>query len=629
LKMRDELLNFYESELLFLRKMGAEFARRYPKIASRLLLEEDKTEDPHVERIIEAFAFLSARVHLKLADEFPEITESFVNVLYPHYLAPIPSMAIVQFVYGNPNDKLTSVQKLPRGTRLYSRSVEGTHCRFRTCYDTYLFPLEIISAGLESSAPPDSRGKLSKAQLRISLKCYGDGKLKEFREGETDKLPKFIRFYLNDAPQIVYPLYEFIFNNATAVEFRAKEPPLDNRTILTLTNIQIKPIEPVILGPDNIKQVGFTEDEAILPYTKRSFQGYRLLTEYFAFPQKFLFFDVYGLDIAIQKKFETYFDIIIHLKDITPPVGEINAHTFSIGVSPVVNLFEQTADPIYLSHQKYEYQVVADVHRQSATEIYSIDEVFAIDPTSGKTRIYSPFYSIKHSYGEKMEKSFWYATRRNSLRDKGAEVFISFVDMNFNPNLPSEEVITVKVTCTNRDLPAKLPFGGRGNDFEVESPVILSRVKCLTKPTETLRPPLKRALQWRLISHLTLNHLSVSESENGKPEALQEILSLYNFTDSSFVRKQILGITGIKSRKIIRQIGGRVGTGYVRGMETTIEFDEAEFVGSGLYLFACVLDRFFGLYVSVNSFNELVVTSKQREGIIKRFPPRAGEAIII
>jgi len=140
---------------------------------------------------------------------------------------------------------------------------------------------------------------------------------------------------------------------------------------------------------------------------------------------------------------------------------------------------------------------------------------------------------------------------------------------------------------------------------------------------------LKRALQWRLISHLTLNHLSVSESENGKPEALQEILSLYNFTDSSFVRKQILGITGIKSRKIIRQIGGRVGTGYVRGMETTIEFDEAEFVGSGLYLFACVLDRFFGLYVSVNSFNELVVTSKQREGIIKRFPPRAGEAIII
>jgi type VI secretion system protein ImpG len=628
--MRDELLGFYESELLFLRKMGAEFARKYPKIASRLLLEEDKTEDPHVERIIEAFAFLSARIHLKLADEFPEITESFLNILYPHYLAPIPSMAIVQFIYGNPNDKLTAVQKLPRGTKLYSRSVEGTHCRFRTCYDTYLFPLEIISAGLESSNPPDSRGKLPRAQLRISLKCYGDGKLKEFREGETEKLPQFIRFYINDAPQIAYPLYEFIFNNATAVEFKPKEPPLDNKTVFTLTNIQVKPIEPVILGPENIKQVGFGSHESMLPYTKRSFQGYRLLTEYFAFPQKFLFFDVYGLDAAIQKRFDTYFDIIIHLKDITPPVGEITAQSFTIGTSPAINLFEQVADPIYLSRQKYEYQVVADVHRQSATEIYSIDEVFAADPISGRTRVYSPFYSIRHSYDEKVEKSFWYATRRSSQQDEGTEVFISFVDMNFNPNLPSEEVINIRVTCTNRDLPAKLPFGGRGSDFEVESPLILSRTRCLTKPTKTLRPPLKRALQWRLISHLTLNYLSITESGNDKkPEALQEILHLYNLTDSSFVRKQILGITGIKSRKIIRQIGDKIGAGYVRGIETTLEFDEAEFVGSGLYLFACVLEHFFGLYVSINSFNELVVTSKQREGIIKRFPPRTGEAILI
>ncbi|MCS6873749.1 MAG: type VI secretion system baseplate subunit TssF [Pyrinomonadaceae bacterium] len=629
--MRDELLGFYERELFFLRRMGAEFARRYPKIASRLLLDEEKTEDPHVERIIEAFAFLAARIQLKLADEFPEITESFLNVLYPHYLSPIPSMAIVQFVYGNPNDKLTTAQKLPRGTSLYSRSVEGVNCRFRTCYETILFPLEVTSAALESDAPPDSRGKLARARLRISFRCYGNAQLSELRDGQTNQIPRFIRFYLNDTPQIVYPLYEFIFNNAVAVEFKPKDPPVDNKTFLTMTGLQLKLPDPVILSADCIKQVGFSEEEAMLPYTKRSFPGYRLLTEYFAFPYKFLFFDVYGLDEAVKRKFGTYFDLIIHLKDITLPVGEITAQTFVIGASPVVNLFQQTADPIYLSQQKYEYHLIADVHHQRAVEIYSVDEVFATDPKTGSTRIYSPFYSIKHSYEDVAEKSFWYASRRASQRenDKGTEVFLSFVDLNFNPKVPAEEVITVKVTCTNRDLPAKLPFGGKGNDFEVESPVILSRVRCLTKPTETLRPPQRRALQWRLISHLLLNHLSLLENAEGVPEALQEILQLYNFSNKTAIRKQISGITGIKSRKIVRQIGGRIGMGFVRGVETQIEFDEKEFVGAGIYLFSCVLDHFLGLYVSLNSFNELVVTSKQREGVVKRFAPRAGANFLI
>jgi type VI secretion system protein ImpG len=629
--MRDELLGFYERELIFMRRMGAEFARKYPKIAARLLLDEEKTEDPHVERMIEAFAFLTGRINLKLADEFPEITESFLNVLYPHYLAPIPSMAITQFVYGTPNDKLTSVQRLPRGARLYSRPVDGTPCRFQTCYDAQLLPIEIISAALESPAPPDTRGKMADASIRISMRCYGEAKLAEMREGETGEPPQFVRFYLNDTPQLINPLYELIFNHASAVEFRAKETPIGNKTLLTLTNLQWQLPDPVILSADHIRQVGFNEDEGLLPYTKRSFVGYRLLTEYFAFPQKFLFFDVYGLDQAIKKKFGSYFDIIIHLKDITPPPGSITAETFTLGAAPVINLFEQMADPIYLSQQKYEYHVIADVHRQTTTEIYSVDEVFATDPRTNTTRTFSPFYSTRHAYGEQMEKSFWYANRRQSQRedDEGTEIFMSFVDMNFNPRVPAEEVISVRVTCTNRDLPARLPFGGKENDFEVEGTALLSRVRCLTKPTETIRPPQRRAAQWRLISHLNLNYLSMLENQNGVPEALQEILQLYNFTDSSVTRKQILGITGIESRRIIRQIGERVGAGFVRGMETTLEFDETEFVGSGMYLFACVLERFLGLYVSLNSFNQLVVTTRQREGIVKRFPPRTGEQVLL
>lgn len=629
--MRDELLGYYERELIFLRRMGAEFAKKYPKIAARLLLDEEKIEDPHVERIIEAFALLSGRIGLKLDDELPEITESFLNVIYPHYLAPIPSMAIVEMSFGNPKDKLTAVQNLERGAKLNSRPVEGTPCRFRTAYDIQLVPMILESAALESPAPKDARGKFSESYIRLSMRCYGDANLHEFKVGDTEKPPEFLRFYINGDPQLIYPLYEMIFNNASALEFRPREAPINMKTISTLMNMSAKLPEPVVLPPEYIRQVGFEENEALLPYTKRSFAGYRLLTEYFAFPYKFLFFDLYGLDQAITQKFGSHFDILIHLKDITPPQAPVTENTFRLGCTPIVNLFNRTADPIYLSNQKYEYHVVPDVHRQRTTEIYSINDVVTTDPRTNTTREFSPFYSLRHAYGEQMEKTFWYATRRASQRqnDEGTEIYLSLVDMDFNPSVPSVEVISIRTTCTNRDLPAKLPFGGRTGDFEIEEAALLSRVHCLTKPTETIRPPQRKALQWRLISHLNLNYLSIVNSENGTPEALQEILQLYNFQDSEVTRKQILGITNIESRKVVKQIGGHIGAGFVRGLETTLTFDEQEFVGSGWFLFACVLERFLGLYASLNSFNQVVVRTEQREAIVRRFPPRTGEQILL
>lgn len=630
--MRDELLGYYERELIFLRRMGAEFARKYPKIAGRLQLEEEKIEDPHVERIIEAFAFLTGRVSLKLEDELPEITESFLNVLYPHYLSPIPSMAITQFSFGSPNDKLTAVQMLERGAKLNSRPVDGTPCQFRTGFDVQLVPMEIQSAALESNAPKDGRGKYSESYIRLSMRCFGDANLHEFKVGSTDKPLEFLRFFINGDPQLIFPLYEIIFNQATKVEFRAKEAPIGNKTLKTLTNIQLKLPDPVILpAAEAIKQVGFSEEESLLPYTKRSFQGYRLLTEYFAFPYKFLFFDIHGFDQAIARKFGSHFEILIHLKDVTPPKAPVTEDTFRLGCTPIINLFSRMADPIYLSQQKYEYHIVPDVHRQTTTEIYSINDVITTDPKTNTTREFSPFYSLRHAYGEQMEKSFWYAMRRDSQReeDEGTEMFVSLVDMNFNPRVPAVEVLNVRTTCTNRDLPARLPFGGREGDFEVEGSGLLSKARCLTKPTETLRPARRRALQWRLISHLNLNYLSIIESTNGTPEALQEILHLYNFNDSSATRKQILGITGIESRKVVRRIGEHIGAGFVRGLETTLTMDEDEFVGSGMFLFACILERFFGLYSSLNSFNQTVLRTKQREEDVKVFPPRTGEQILL
>ena len=618
--MRDELLGYYERELIFLRQMGAEFAEKYPKVAGRLLLEPDKCEDPHVERMIEAFSFLTSRVHLKIDDEFPEITESLLNVLYPHYLAPIPSMSIAQFALDPQQGKLTTGYEIERETTLYSRPVQGTPCRFRSSYPVTLWPLEVASAALESLDPVGARGKWSEAVLRINLRCLHKTKLADLKvkSGEIEKGISSLRFYLNGEAQLVHPLYELLFNDHLHLQ------QIELRDTATKRSIK--------LPASAIKPVGFAPDEGLLSYTPRSFLGYRLLTEYFSFPDKFLFFDVTGLDKAAQAGFGENVEILLYLRDVTPPRAKIDAGTFQLGCTPIINLFKKVAEPIQLTQQQNEYHVIPDIHRQTATEIFSIDAVTTVDPYLQQSREFQPFYSYRHAYERDQQGAFWYASRRASQRmeDEGTEIYLSLVDLNFSPNVPPVESITCHVTCTNRDLPARLPFGGRDGDFEVENAGPLARVKCLRKPTETLRPPMRRGAQWRLISHLSLNQLSLVEGQrNGDPEALREILMLYDFMDSSATRKQIMGLSHINSRRVVRQTGSRIGTGFVRGIETTIEFDEDQYVGSGIFLFASVLEQFLGMYASINSFNQLLIKTKQREGYLKRWNPRAGEAVLL
>lgn len=626
--MRDDLLGYYERELIFLRQMGAEFAQKYPKIASRLLLDAEKTEDPHVERLIEGFAFLAGRIHLKADDDFPEISESFLNVLYPHYLAPVPSMAIVQFT---PKEGvLTTGYSITRGTGLYSQAVQDTRCRFRTGFQVTFWPIKVAGASLESLDPVDTRGKWGEAVIKISLVCMNQTSLATLKTGDTQEPIDRLRFYLSGEPQLINPLYEMIFNHAKRVEIHPStmNAPTSRRT-RKLPPVRLNPI---ILPPTSLKQVGFEEDEALLQYTARSFTGYRLLSEYFAMPEKFHFVEVTGLDAAAKAGFGNAFEIHIYLKDVTPPRGNVSSETFQLGCTPVINLFNEITEPIHLNGRQHEYHVIPDVRRQSATEIYSVDSVVADDPQQGKSREFFPFYSIRHAREHEKDRTFWYTSRRPSLRpeDPGTEIFMSLVDLGFNPHVPATNVLTVRATCTNRDLPARLPWGGSQGDLEVEGAVPLARVHCLTKPTETLRPPLRRGIQWRLLSHLTLNHLSLGDpTREGSPDALQEILFLYDLSDSAAVRRQITGINRVSARRVVRQTGSRIGSGFVRGIETTIEFDEEQYVGSGLFLFASVLERFLGLYTSMNSFNELVAVTKQREGIMKRWSPRSGEQILL
>lgn len=607
--MPDELLPYYERELAFLRQSGAEFAARYPRIASRLLLEAGKCEDPHVERLLQGFALLAARVHHKIDDEFPELTDALLGILYPHYLAPIPSMSLIQFVLDPEQGKLTSGHRIPRDTMLYSQPVAGAPCRFRTCYPVTLWPVEVTSARFEE---PDRRGPPSQgvAMLRLGLRCLGGTR---FTDLELDHL----RFFLHGESQLTYALYELLLNNACQVQFRSLEGPGGPQL--------------VVGSPQCLRAVGFGRNEGLLPYTPRSFLGYRLLHEYFSFPDKFLFVDLCELDRAVQTGFGERMEVCIFLDRLPRLEQPVSASTFLLGCTPIVNLFTQIAEPIRVSHAQTEYQIIPDVRRPNATEVYAVDSVTCTASHLPEPLDIAPFYSFRHtSENHAQPQVFWYATRRPSQRpgDEGTEVYLTLVDLDFQPTLPTTETLMVQVTCTNRDLPGKLPFGGdrdRG-DFELEGAAPLSRIRCLTKPGETIRPPLGRGAQWRLLSHLALNYLSICE---GGREALQEILTLYDFSDSAVVRQKIAGITQVTSRRVVGRPSTMPWNGFCRGMEVTIEFDETKYVGSGVFLFASVLEQFLGLYASLNSFTQLIATTQQREAPLKRWPPRAGEQILL
>jgi type VI secretion system protein ImpG len=623
--MRDELLPYYERELTFIRQMASDFADKYPKVAGRLMLDSGVSEDPHVERLIEAFALLCGRVQHKLDDEFPQITEALLDALYPHYLRPVPSQAIAQFQFESSQSVAASV-RVPKGTPLHSRPENGQVCSFRTCYPVDILPLRVSAASVSLAnrfASPFASGGLApdvSAVIRIHVECLGSMR---FSQIETDS----IRFYLNGEAAAVHTLYELLFLNTVRISIRA---------IAASPTAERQASGPeAILPANSLRPVGFTLAEGMLPYSDRSFLGYRLLQEYFSFPEKFLFFDLHGLSSIARSEFGSHFEILIGLKepDEKHRLGAleqaVDAKTFQLGCTPAINLFERMAEPIRVSHTRPEYQIIPDQHRQSATEVYSVDEVVSIAGYSGEPRRYEPFYSIRHGSHQDgshrdEQKHFWYAHRRPSSRknDAGTEMYLMLVDTDFNPALPAGEVLSVRVTCTNREQAGRLKFAGEFGELEAEGTASV-RARCLRSPSAPMRPPHRNGLQWRLISHLSLNHLSIVEK--GK-DALQEILRLYDFSNDASVRSQIAGLTGVSSRPGLSRVVSDTGVAFCRGTDVTLEFDEQQYVGTGVFLLASVLERFLGLYSAVNSFSRLTV--KTRKGVLKQWAPRAGEQIL-
>jgi type VI secretion system protein ImpG len=614
--MRDELLQNYENELAYLRQIGSQFAEKYPKIASRLRLDPSKeTEDPHVERLIESFAFLAARVHLRLDDDFPEITESLLNIVYPHFVRPIPSMAIADFQVDIEDSKLTTGLKIERNTTLYSRPVAGIPCKFRTCYETTLWPISVTTA--EWTTPDLLRPAVQAGGAVYALRL-------ELRSAPGAPLPGLgldhLRFHLSGVGNLVHTLYELLCSRLARIIVR--DPSSRGGAGASLPATALRP-------------VGFEENEGTLPYPRRSFAGYRMLQEFFTFPAKFLFCELTGIEEIWQEGFKNTAELIFLFSGAIDEESRhridtgISPSTFRLGAVPIVNLFAQTAEPILLDQCKPEYAVVPDIRRPGATEVFSVDEVSVLDSVTRQIIEYQPFHSFKHEYRGAGGDYFWIASRRpsNRLNDGGSDTYVSLVDRAARPLFPDNDTLTVRTTCTNRDLPSQLPFGNMDGDFELESNLPVKRIVSLTEPTKPVRPPMAKMALWRLISHLSLNYLSLVE---GGREALQQILRLYNFTEAPSAEKMIRGITSVESRSHFARVVSENGISFVRGTRVDLELDEEQFVGGGMYLFASVIERFLGLYASLNSFSQLVAKTRRRKGeVLRAWPPRAGQKILL
>ena len=613
--MRDDLLLFYERELTFLREMGAQFAQKYPKIAARLMLDSSKgSEDPHVERLLEGFAFLAARVHLKLDDDFPEITEALLGILYPHFIRPIPSMSIVEFQTDPERGKLTTGLTIDRDTMLYSQPVGGVPCKFRTCYDTTLWPVSVGSASWTTPdrLQPALRSSDTPYALRLELNSAPDVLLPQLG---MDRL----RLHLFGENTLVHPLYELLCSKLVRIVVRDLTPR--------------SKVAPVTLPASCLRPVGFKEDEGMWPYPRRSFIGYRIIQEFFAMPNKFLFLDLTGLADVWAHGFQQNAELIF----LFSTAGDddrrqrletgVSSKVFRLGCSPIINLFPQTAEPILLDQKKYEYPVRPDLRRQNAIEVFSVDEVKATDTATRQTVHYRPFYSYQYMAPGKQQDCFWIASRRDSeqFNKDGSDVYISLVDRSMRAVLPAIDTLTIHTTCSNRDLPARLPFGTDEGSFELEGNAPIKRIVALTKPTAPLRPPKSKLALWHLISHLSLNHLSMVE--DGR-EALQQILRLYDLTDSSS-QTMVNGITGLKSRPHFGRVLSENGIVFARGTKVELELDDEQFVGGGIFLFASVIEQFLALYTSLNSFTQLVATHRRGKEVLHEWPPRAGQRILV
>lgn len=581
-----DLLHYYKRELSYLRGEGADFARRYPKIASRIALHGAESLDPHTERLIESVAFLGARVHRDLDQEFPQVASALLDNLCPSLVQPLPSMTVTQFTLDPTQGKVTAGFQVPRHTMLFAKTAGGEQCRFRTAWDTVLWPVTVADAALGREGV-----------LRLTLECV-EGV--DFSELELDTL----RIHLRGDWMTTMPLYDALASSVAGIA------------------VQPQGGVPVPLSPDAWREAGYGENEEVLPLPPNGQPAYGLLQEYFAFPRKFHFFDLVSLRGKLGRGRRC--DILIRLDRPARGLAQVDAENFALGCTPAVNLFALVGEPLVVDHRHHEYLLVADRQREADTEVHSILAVTATDPNAAKAVDVPSFAALGHIDAD--EKTvFWSSRRTRSLRGDlpGTDVFLTFVDQaNTSGQQPSQPVVYPHLLCTNRRLAEQLPAGTR---MIAEGPAQPTLVRCVYEPTPQRSPPLGGDTLWRLVSLLTLNHQSLVDGSTGK-EQLREMLRLFA-SDNRRDHEQIRGIASMEARPVTAHVGTEAWRGYCRGTEVLLEFEEEAFAGGSSLLLSAVLARFFALYTSVNSFVRLAV--REGDEIRKQWEPMTGRQVVL
>ncbi|MGI9013139.1 MAG: type VI secretion system baseplate subunit TssF [Phycisphaerales bacterium] len=621
--MDERLLRHYNRELQHLREMGGEFAREFPKIAGRLGLEDLECADPYVERLLEGFAFLAARVQLQMEAEFPRFTQYMFETMYPHYLSPTPSMGVVQFVPDLSQGSLAEGPIVARGSQLRSQPPQGsrTRCTFTTAHDVQLWPLEIVEAAyhtrdLASLGLQLPRG--ARAALRLRLRTTDRSPIAAL---PLDSLTIHLRRPLGEAVMLYEQLFAQLLD--VVVHSAARPPQIQHH-----------------IGKDGIEQVGFTPDEALLPYGPRSFQGYRLLQEYFAFPTRFMFVALRGLNAGAEQVEGSELDITCIFNAVNPELeNTVSATDFALFCTPVVNLFEKRLDRIHVTDRFSEFHVISDRTAPLDFEVHSLLSVHGYGSRSnGEEQLFESFYRARDT-SPSAAAACYYAARRmprtlnqNEQRGRrrssypGSELYISLVDSADAPYSAELRQLGLRALCTNRDLPVLLAVGKGASDFTLESGDPVASIRVLGSLTAPLPSHADSGeVAWRLISHMTPNYLSLTDTEGGDAaSALRDVLVLYADPSRPEIRKQIDGVRAVHSSPATQRITATGPAAFARGLAVNVTFDETAFEGFGIFVLGAVLDRFFARYVTMNVFTTTSIHSAQR-GKVAQWPARTGQ----
>lgn len=622
--MDPRLLRYYNQELQYIREMGAEFAARFPKIAARLALDATEVADPYVERLLEGFSFLSARIRLKLDAEFPRFAQHLLQVVYPNYLAPTPAMAIAQFLPTMTETALTGGFVLPRATMLRGQMPRGevTACQFRTAHDVTLWPIEIAEARYLPQAPdlPVNALPISepvRGVVRLRLRTAGG---LPFQKVALDRLTLF----LSGSDDVALKLYELLLGSGLGVVAGPPARPLPWFEWV---------------GREAIQPIGFAAEQALLPYGSRSFSGYRLLHEYFVFPDRFRFVELSGLRRALARSSADELEISVPLARGDAALASlVDGTSFALHCSPIINLFSRRADRIHVSDQRAEHHLVVDRTKPMDFEVYSVESVTGYGEGLEAQQEFRPFYGSVDGDANGSGDAFFTVRRepralsegqrRDGARTGyiGSEVFLSLVDPREAPYSGRIRQLAVEVVAGNRDLPLLMPVGGDG-DFSLNVSAPITGVRCLRGPTRPRSAVPDGEIAWRLINHLSLNYLTLTDLDDRQgATALRELLTLYaDLVDAeatdALSRRQTLGVrrVGVTPRTRRLPVPGPIV--FARGLDIRLTVDETAFAGGSAFLLGSVLEQLFGRLASMNTFTELALTSETR-GEIKRWPPR-------